>query len=306
MSCDLCGGIQFDVISQRDRLGKPLETVICQRCGLVSHRPIPSEKEIAQYYAEHYRQEYHGEQNPSARRVMRAWKNAERIYNQIEPNLRQGLDVFEVGAGIGCTVRLFELNGFDASGIEPGQSFNYFSREKIRAKVKNVNLFDLQPGAGHDIVLLIHVIEHFTSPTAALARIYALLKPEGRLYIECPNLAAPFSTFPRLFHFAHIYNFTPQSLIAMAEKCGFGVEKVFSDENNSNIQILFARQKPGEPSLEQGIAARTKAAVQRYNVLSYHLRWNYLQARLYKLACYFAEAVISKSYVKRLLQRCGQ
>lgn len=306
MSCDLCGGVRFDAISQLDRLGQPLETVICQRCALVSHRPIPSEKEIARYYTERYRQEYHGEQDPSARRVMRAWKNAERIFNQLEPNLRPGMDVFEVGAGIGCTVRLFELNGFDASGIEPGQSFNHFSREKIRAKVKNMNLFDLEPEAGHDIVLLIHVIEHFTSPSNALAHVHALLKPEGRLYIECPNLAAPFSTFPRMFHFAHIYNFTPQSLIAMAEKCGFGVEKVFSDENDPNIQILFASQKPGKPSIEQGVADKTRVAMQRYNILSYHLRWNYLQARFCKLYSYFSEAIFSQSYMKRLLQRCGE
>ncbi len=306
MTCDVCANDCFEEISHLDRLGKPLRTVICRCCGLVSHMPIPSERDIAAYYAERYRQEYHGEQIPSARRVMRAWKNAERIHRQLRPYLRPGMDVFEIGAGIGCTVKVFEMNGFDARGIEPGQGFSRFSREKLRAKIDNANLFDLQPGPEHDLILLIHVIEHFISPTKALDQIHAMLKPGGRLYVECPNLAAPFATFPRLFHYAHIYNFTPQTLIALAEKCGFGVEKVFSRQTDPDIQILFTFQEPRTPHIDPHQADRIKMAIHRYNLLTYHLRWSYLRARMRKLSGYLAEAMFSERYVKELLQRCQQ
>ncbi len=303
MICDLCGGSCFKEISQHDRMGQPLLTGLCEQCGLVCHMPVPSEQEIADYYALRYRQEYHGEETPSAKRVLRAWRNGERIYRQMESYLQPGMKVFEVGAGIGCTVKQFEINGFLARGIEPGCGFSRFARECLHANIENTNLFKLHGIPENDLVLLIHVIEHFISPSRALHHIHTILKPRGRLYVECPNLAAPFATFQRLFHFAHVYNFTPKTLIAMAEKCGFGLEKAFSNKTDPNIQMLFVCQRPGKPAFDQGQSGKTMAAIRRYNVLTYHLRREYLLARINKIASYVSEALFARLYVKRLLKR---
>src|SRR6476619_4618273 len=75
--CDRCGGRQFEVVSRRDRKGKALDTAVCVRCGLVAHLNVPSDKELAEFYSHHYREEYHGETTPSPRRVVRAWRNGQ-------------------------------------------------------------------------------------------------------------------------------------------------------------------------------------------------------------------------------------
>jgi SAM-dependent methyltransferase len=300
-ACDLCGGQHYKTISLKDRNGGALTSVLCQGCGLVMHMPVPGEADIAEYYAARYRHDYHGEKTPSDRRIMRAWKNGERIYHHLSTHIDSKARIFEIGAGIGCTVKMFETHGHQASGIEPNRDFNAFTRQQLHADVANKNLFDLKPGAIADLVLLIHVIEHFTSPARALNHIHKLLPDNGMLYIECPNLAAPFATFGRLFHFAHIYNFTPATLKAMAEKCGFAPVQSFTGMLDPDIQMLFrkAGAKPVKPDPAE--ADRVFQAVHRYNWLSYHLRGSYLSRRLAKLKDYALEALLARRFVHRLI-----
>jgi len=302
-SCELCGGQRFQVIARLDRCGRPLETGICVKCGLVAHMQIPTDAELGDYYAKRYRRDYHGESAPSARRVMRAWKQGLRIHRQLAPALSGREKVFEVGAGIGCTVKVFELAGFDASGVEPGQDFQRFGREKLGANVQNAGLFDLPHGPRYDLVLLVHVIEHFNSPARALRAIHGLLKPNGRLYVACPNLAGPFAVRRRLFHFAHIHTFTPWTLLPLAEKCGFQLEAWHSDEYDATLEVLLRRVDHARLNVDPEGYRKTLERIDRYNVLTYHLRSRYLISRLKKVAAYVLEQSVARLFVRRL---CGE
>jgi SAM-dependent methyltransferase len=303
--CDLCDGIHFHLISRFDRKGKPLDTGTCSRCGLVAHWNIPSDAALNDFYATRYRDEYHGEHTPSARRVMRAWRNGERIYRQLAPLLNRRDAVFEIGAGIGCTVKCFERQGHFAAGIEPNQGFQQFSRDQLHAQVSGAYLFDLPPQPSHDVILLIHVIEHFRSPRAALDHIHRIAKPGGRLYVECPNLGAPFTTRPKLFHYAHIHNFTPTTLRMMARRCGFEMEQEFSKPHDPNLQMLFRRVEQGHLEIDADSCRQTLSAITRYGTLAYHLRWNYLAPRVAKLSSYLAERLFARRYVERRLRDCA-
>jgi len=295
VQCDLCGSDNIDIISQSDRHQQALDTGLCLGCGLVMHVPVPSEAEVSEYYASQYRQDYHGECQPSERRIMRAWKNAERIHCQLAPALTDVETVFEVGAGIGCSVKCFETQGYQASGIEPNHDFNAFTRNSLFADVANTNLFDLEQTPRTDLLLLIHVIEHFSSPQKALSHIRSLIHDDGLFYVECPNITGPFATYDRMFHYAHIYNFTPQTLQAMVEKCGFERIECFSDDADPDIHMLF-RKAEKESAVGELVAhaEKVKRAVQQHNVLTYHLRPVYLLRRVRKLWSYLIEALTAE------------
>jgi len=302
--CDLCGSSDFSIVSESDRHGEALRTAVCRGCGLVMHLPVPSEAEVAEYYATRYRQDYHGERTPNPRRVMRAWNNGERIYAQLQPWLKGRESVFEIGAGIGCTVKAFETHGHPASGIEPNRDFNSYSRSRLHTRIENTNLYDLDDADSPDVVLLIHVIEHFSSPRRALEHIHGLLADDGLFYVECPNLTGPFATFDRMFHYAHIYNFTPETLEGLASECGFEKVAMLSAGDGPDIHMLFrkAEVKASAASLA-GHANIVEAAIRQHNALSYHLRPTYLQRRVVKLWSYLVEAVSAGPFVKRLLER---
>ncbi len=304
--CDLCGSLDRALLATLDRDEQPLSTGICRRCGLVAHWQRPTEDELQAFYATEYRPSYHGEVTPSPRRVRRAWDNGQRIYQRLKKFVGPRDSVFEVGAGIGCTVKAFELNGHRAAGIDPGEGFQRFSHEQLRADVYNRNVFDLPPYPTHDLMLLVHVIEHFRSPRRALTHIRQMLQPGGMLYIECPNLAAPFATRTQLFHFAHITNFTPSSLTMLAESCGFRVVRWFSDEHNPNLTVLLEKCDSARLNIDENNYSRTRAAIERYNLLTYHLRPTYLLSRAAKLARYAIEYFIGSWWLNGFVRRCQQ
>lgn len=301
--CDLCAGGQFRLISRLDRKGRPLLTDVCESCGLVAHHDLPSEEEIGAFYATEYRRAYHGEVTPGARRIMRAWKNAERIHRELSPFLGSAAhDVFEVGAGIGCNVKVFEQQGHAASGIEPNRGFQRYAEQRLKARVTNESLEDLAAQPRYDLILLVHVIEHLRSPRKSLVHLHRLLRPEGLLYVECPNLGAPFTTRGKLFHFAHIYNFTRQTLGQLAEHCGFRVERWFGEDRDPNLAALLRRHDAVPLQMAGQGCQGTLDALTRYNSLTFHLRWSYLRPRVTKLLSYLWEHAWAERYVARLLR----
>jgi SAM-dependent methyltransferase len=302
--CDLCDGVNFETIATLDRRGQPLETVVCRACGLVRHGRVPTEQELDDYYAIEYRRDYHGEVTPSDRRVARAWKNGQRLLAKLSPCLDRGARVFEIGAGIGCNVKAFELAGFSASGIEPGKGFQQYARNRLAARVDCLRLVDLPAAPAHDLILLVHVIEHFASPRRALEQIHALLPIGGRLYVECPNLAAPFAVRSRLFHFAHIHNFTPITLAGLAARCGYQIERNYTKADHASLQALLVKVEKARRVVDPGGYSLTMDALRRSNALAYRVRWNYVWPRLRRIGGYVGEYITAKRNVRELLAQC--
>lgn len=301
-SCDLCNGTEFQQIGDRDRDGKPLATVMCSRCGLVRHAVVPTREELFEFYSDGYREAYNGERTPGARRVMRAWKNGQRICRQVSPLLEAESRLLEVGAGIGCTVKVFEEAGFQAEGIDPGGEFLNYSKNNLGTTVESKSLEDLPCEQQFDTVLLIHVIEHLPSPRASVERIARLIKPGGMFYVECPNLQAPFARRSRLFHTAHIHNFVPSTLQCLVESCGFRLRKMFGDDQDTNLQMLFQHTGEGQLRVDERNAARTLEDLNRANALTYHLRARYVSDRIKKVGSYANEHLNAKRFVAQLIE----
>jgi 2-polyprenyl-3-methyl-5-hydroxy-6-metoxy-1,4-benzoquinol methylase len=300
-TCDLCASTSFQPIAELDRRKQPLQTDICLCCGLISHHRIPAAAELAAFYEHDYRQEYHGEVTPSERRVYRAWRNSQRIVGQLRDWIPPETSVLEIGAGIGCTVKGFQNAGYHASGIEPHRGFQHFARKRLGASVINASLGDLSARQSHDLILMVHVIEHLRSPSQSLHRVRDLLLDGGLLYLECPNVAAPFANRPKLFHYAHIHNFSIATLSLMVEKCGFEVVQVFGGEGHVNSQLLVRKvDVPNQLEIPAGLAQETLAAAFRFNTVTYHLRPSYLARRASQLVDYARESVLAKPFVLKL------
>ena len=302
--CDLCDGSEFQIIAGKDRHGQSLDTAVCCRCGLVRHAHVPTEEELQQFYSTTYREDYNGERTPGPRRIMRAWNNGLRICHQVAPLLENNSRILEVGAGIGCTVKVFERAGFVAEGIDPGGEFLKFSRDRLNANVQITNLYDMPTQQHYDAVLLVHVIEHLRSPRRSFEHIAGLIKPGGMFYVECPNLQAPFARRGKLFHTAHIHNFVPATLQMLAESCGFRLRKRFGDDQNPNLQMLFQHSGDRQLRIDPDNCQRTLRDLDLSNPLPYHTRWRYVADRLTKLTGYATEHLRAKHFVEDLIREC--
>lgn len=305
--CELCDGHDFERLAELDRHGKPLATDICRGCGLISHHTIPTDAELVAFYTDNYRKQYHREHTPRPTRVVRDWRRGKRLFNELSSLLKNGDRVFEIGAGVGCNLKHFDLAGFDATGIEPGSGFQEFSRTTLKASISHGRLEDVPPSPQYDLVLLVHVIEHLRSPAAALKHIRSLLRPNGRLYVECPNVAAPHAPLAKLFHFAHIYNFTPATLAQLARRCGLQVERAISRESDRYLQFVFRRAEPQQSvAIPPDQYEATRAAVTRFNSLTFHLRPKYLSYRFAALGDYLSAKYFGKGEYQQILAACAQ
>lgn len=302
-TCELCEATCFEPVARRDRRGRPLETVVCRHCGLIRHARIPSDDELQAFYSDQYRQQYHGEPTPSDRRVMRAWGSAERIYGRLRDRVAGDDRVLEIGAGIGCTVRRFADAGCEAWGLEPHRGFCDYGRRELNATLENLTLDHLPPTPRQRLVLLIHVIEHFNHPLRSLQRIHGLLEEDGLLYVECPNLSAPFARKSRMFHYAHVYTFSPITLTSLAARAGFQLTRVFASPRSPDLQMLFQRRDDVSWRLDGAGYAETMDALRRASPLRYALRREYWQRRKERWLGSLAEFWQAASVVARLRQQ---
>ena len=247
-SCDLCACNEWETVSELDRDGNPLRTMICMGCGIIANVPIPSRDDLFNFYSNEYRKSYKGAAAPRLRQV---WRNFRRIEKHLKRNRaiynghRKCLDL---GSGSGEFMFLVRAMGIDCIGIEPSVDYAAYSRDVLGLNVETHALEDTEFQEGSfDLIRLSHVLEHMPDPVRSLERLRRLLCDDGVLYIEVPNIEdeAYLKVKGRLFHYGHIFNFNPFTLRLASARAGLE-ELPVSREQYSNTTAAFFG-KAGKP-----------------------------------------------------------
>ena len=214
---------RHEVVSETDRHGKPLRTLICMETGLVRNDPVPDDEALARFYAEDYRIAYKGAAKPRRRQILRNFRRAAAYVQSFRDVLDPATQVLDVGAGSGEFAFLMTRLGKSVTGIEPNARYAAYCREALGLEVRTAHLSpDLFPPGRFDLIRLNHVLEHLNDPVRSLGQIARWLAPEGLLYVEVPNIEEYCHRKSRggMFHYAHIYNFNPWTLRTCAGLAG--------------------------------------------------------------------------------------
>ncbi|HCP65322.1 MAG TPA: hypothetical protein DIU09_12115 [Hyphomonadaceae bacterium] len=249
--CMVCGKTERTVVGTVGRGLKPLTTVLCDGCGLVSHDPLPTRAELDVFYASDYRKNYKGVLKPKAKHSLRAQRSAAlravRLKNLIQPGSR----VLDIGASSGEFVYMMGKLGFNASGVEPNDGYRHFGTVTYGIEVTNQKLEPEAFGTGiFDLITMNHVFEHLADPLDALTCFKRWLAPGGLLFIEVPNIEGVQKQRGNLFHYAHVWNFSPSTLKAALSLAGF--EPINSPHCNGTSLVFRASLKPGSVAIENG------------------------------------------------------
>ena len=62
--CCVCGGKNFEILSEKDRYGLYVPVVICKDCGLIQTNPRMTQEAYNQFYELEYRKLYMGYDSP--------------------------------------------------------------------------------------------------------------------------------------------------------------------------------------------------------------------------------------------------
>lgn len=128
---------------------------------------------------------------------------ARQLLEIVEPHLASGVRVLEIGGGPGLFHVLARAAGADVTSIEPSQGgFAYFREFGLRLirelggggeRFLDCCVEALPfPDASFDLVVSNNVLEHVGDVPRALAEMYRVAAPGGRLLHCCPNYLVPY------------------------------------------------------------------------------------------------------------------
>lgn len=250
-----CDGERKTLTKRDAKTNQALEISVCLKCGLVQLSEFPTVEGLRQYYSHHYREDYKGSFTPKPKHIFRAARAARdrltflksRLVDMGHPLPNTLLDI---GAGGGEFVYAAKCIGLDAVGIEPNLGYSDFARDSYSVHIDTLHL-DQVCDRKADVVTLFHVLEHIPNPIEVIKTLYEIVKEDGWLFVEVPNIEQADASPSNIFFQAHLFYFSEVNLIAVASSY---FEPVYTD-TKGNLRILLKRRKtpipPRLPRAEQ-------------------------------------------------------
>lgn len=101
---------------------------------------------------------------------------------------KSGGKLLDVGCGAGSFLMLAQSVGWDVVGLDPDPKAAANAADQgLTVHNGGVEYFNGETEL-FDVITMNHVIEHLHEPVKVLKACYALLKPEGELWLETPNI----------------------------------------------------------------------------------------------------------------------
>jgi SAM-dependent methyltransferase len=274
-----------------DRRLKRLTSLCCDGCGLVRTDPMPTDAELDAYYRREYRQDYQlAGARPSPRHIGVSLREAERRLAMLAPHLAPGARVMDFGAGSAEFVKAAADAGFDTLGVEPGESFANFARQTYGVRIVGGRHQDIDfPAESFDLITSHHVIEHLRDPISMLARFAEWLRPGGLAYIAVPDITNSGKPVFERFHFAHLYNFAPSTLVSAALKAGLEPDPRFPP---AGTVIVFRKDRQGASvwAPDPAVAVQVRTALPHTSVARHVLTGAWLRPMLNRARKYAQQA----------------
>jgi SAM-dependent methyltransferase len=207
-------------------------------------------RSYAEFYAREYTRLYGGVREPSTDAFEQAVRKGRAIASFLKPRLQvgTGTKVLEVGCGTGGILRAFQTDGAECAGCDWGGGF------LARGRARGLHLIEgdvsvLKPYAPADLIILNHVVEHFTDFSSEMSMIRSLLKETGLIYVAVPGLKRLHCTCENdlllFLRNAHVYHFSATTLAYHMGRAGFRL--LSGDERIQAVFCLAATVSDSEP-----------------------------------------------------------
>jgi SAM-dependent methyltransferase len=275
-----CGRPGTDVLlSEIDRYGLPLDTVLCSACGTLRIDPYPDDASVADFYTRYYQQMY-ARADDRVAYFAKQQAYGQRVLASVKDWLPAGSFVFEIGCGAGGALDVLRQAGYQVGGCD-------FSRELIEYGCgRGLSLHwgppieTLKSLPAPSLIYMHHVFEHVRDPLTQLIELRGLLAPQGKVLVIVPDVSR-ISEFPfpagdlRLFvHIAHRFNFSLEGIRLLAARAGLAVESLQQRDANTSPEFwaLLARQSEVAPVKDDPEAGRNMLAYLRRTEMLRSLR----------------------------------
>lgn len=259
IGCHCCGANELVEIPAFERLMRvtsdcrPWRTGgklgYCRTCGCVQ-KPIDEawRVEVEEIYSGYaiYQQSAGQEQAVFESTTGLPASRSQRLFAFLQQELALPQDgtLLDVGCGNGALLRVVSqtLPGWTLWGTELNDRYRQEVECIPHVEAMHVGQPWEAPGL-FDAVTMIHVLEHIENPVDFLTKIAGLLKGDGLLIVETPNVPAnPFDILVA----DHCTHFTVESMRAILHRAGYTIRLLREDWIPKELSVAAVRQS--EPS----------------------------------------------------------
>jgi SAM-dependent methyltransferase len=226
-SCTVCGHRAFTTPFDNGTF-RVHQCAAC-RYGVVDPIPSPAELDALYnaplYFATHMDYDYHTITRAAI--DQRVAQNDRLHYPRLAPYVKPGQTLLEIGPGGGFALKALQRRGLRVTGLETSAASCRFAAEKLEVPMINRGIEGAPADATYDVVMLNHVLEHFTDLPAGMRTLHRLCAPGGLLYVRVPDhdsydRRSYGDSWPAYLPF-HISYFSEKSLRRLLASHGFAV-----------------------------------------------------------------------------------
>ncbi|MDO8536027.1 MAG: class I SAM-dependent methyltransferase [Candidatus Omnitrophota bacterium] len=197
---------------------KPRQIVKCNECGLIYANYVKSPEELNLFYINMSDEDYKNEEK--GRRI-----SAGKILKRLKKFNKTGR-ILDVGCATGFLLDEARKGGWEAHGVELSKWCVDYAKKILSLDIFCGELKDAHFKDGFfDAIVLNDVIEHLPDPKNALKEIRRLMKPDGIICINTPDIDSLVSRLLRArwwgINQAHLFYFTKETLFKMLNSAGF-------------------------------------------------------------------------------------
>ena len=247
VNCPICdmNDCHF-VLSGRDKLINikgVFDLVECNRCNLMYLNPQPTMKLLYK----HYSHDYPGSSNRNLKQIVFRKSFKDNILYRLFLLSKKGVidsinrshilsthtRLLDIGSGNGGFLyALNEVKGVRGIGVEIDKTAVEFSKNTLNLNIQ-LNTFKNFDYAGKkfDVVTMFEYFEHELDPNYTLKKVKKLLKENGLLVIELPNIESfLFKIFGKnwvnLDLPRHVFHYSPITITKILKKNGYEIIKI--------------------------------------------------------------------------------
>jgi 2-polyprenyl-3-methyl-5-hydroxy-6-metoxy-1,4-benzoquinol methylase len=273
MSCPVClNPVSSPALTGTDLLfestSKEFTLHSCPSCRCLFMDPMPDEEEIAAFYPKQYwwTTSPKSSGNGTLKRVESVYRktvlrdHVAFILGAVEE--RTGLDLLDVGCGSGTLLGLMKERGFTPLGIDFSPEAAQVARTENGVRVIVGSLEQAKfASSSFDIVTLFHVMEHVTNPRQILAEVSRILRPNGVIVLQVPNIDSwQFKAFGAKWYGLdiprHLIDYSQHGMRKLLADAGFVLQRVKHFNLRDNAPALASSLFPSLDPVSRAVRHR--------------------------------------------------
>jgi len=239
MECDLCSGDKLEVRYKVPTTRRNLSIYVCKNCGLVQSFPKidhVKDNNIA----------ISGDADWGNIRYGKGFVSKKAIIKLSETiDLKKIHNCLDIGSNRGSfVIGLSNISPkMEFIAIEPDTRIinEYDNKPKIKIINDRFENVELEKNM-FDLVYCSHTLEHLKSPRQSIKKIFEVMKPDGILYLEVPNLDKinQLNLIEEWFIDKHLYHFSPELLEKYILIENF---QIINKNSNDDLNIIIIAKK---------------------------------------------------------------